>query len=111
MARYQIRLVEQSILEGSGDFAVEADTPERAATLLLQAHNAAREDCRDLAVLPDGQDRRIEPREVVDNRVFCVRLDEAGSEVGGEIEPDFGPPPTGTNGQGDAALSGAEPRP
>jgi len=111
MTRWRMRLVEQSILEDSGDFTVEADTPELAAAILLQAHEAARRDCRDLVVLSDGQARRIEPREVVDNNVFCIRLDEEGNEVGGEIEPDDGPFPTGPTGQGDAALSGAEPRP
>lgn len=111
MTRWRMRLVEQSTLEDSGDFTVEADTPELAAAVLLRAHDAAREDCRDLVALPDGQARRIEPREVVDSNVFCIRLDEAGNEVGGEIEPDDGPSPTSTDGQGDAVLSGTEPRP
>jgi len=92
MTRYRLRLVEQSILEGSGDFTVEADTPELAAAVLLRAHDAARKACRDLVVLPDGQSRRIEPREVIDNNVFCIQLDDAGDEVGGEIEPDDGTP-------------------
>jgi len=109
--RYRVRLVEQSILEGSGDFIVEADTPELAAAILLQAHDAAREDCRDLVVLPDGQSCRIEPRQVVDNNVFCIRLDEAGGEVGGEIKPDDGPSPMDAERQDSAGLSNAEPQP
>lgn len=111
MTRYRIRLVEQSILEGSGDFTVEADTPELAAAVLLQAHEAARKECRDLVVLADGQSRRIEPREVIDNKLFCIRLDEAGDEIGGEIEPDDGPPPIDTRTQDSACPSGTEPWP
>ncbi len=110
MTRYRIRLVEQSILEGSGDFTVEADTPALAATVLLRAHDAAREAYRDLVVLPDGQSRRIEPREVVDNNVFCLRLDNVGDEVGGEIKPDDGPPPMNTERQNSARPSGTEPQ-
>ena len=111
MTRYRIRLVEQSILEGSGDFTVEADTPALAATVLLRAHDAAREAYRDLVVLPDGQSRRIEPREVIDNKVFCIRLDEAGDEIGGEIEPDDGRPPMDTESQDSTGPSNTEPRP
>lgn len=116
MTRYRIRLVEQSILEGSGDFTVEADTPELAAAVLLQAHEAARKECRDLVVLADGLaetrsvcrwSRRIEPREVIDNKLFCIRLDEAGDE----IEPDDGPPPIDTRTQDSACPSGTEPWP
>jgi len=111
VTRHRLRLVERSILEGSGDFTVEADTPELAAAVLLRAHDAAREACRDLVVLPDGQSRRIEPKEVVDNNVFCIRLDDAGDEIGGEIKPDDGPPPVGTERQDSAGPSGTEPQP
>lgn len=111
MTRWRMRLVEQSILEDCGDFTVEADTPELAAAILLRAHDAARRDCRDTVALPDGQARRIEPREVVDNNVFCIRLDEEGNEVGGEIESDDGTSPISASGQGDAGLSGTERRP
>jgi len=111
MTRYRLRLVEQSILEDSGDFTVEAGTPELAAAVLLRAHGAAREACRDLVVLPDGQSRRIEPREVVDSNVFCIRLDDAGDEVGGEIKPDDGTPPIDTERQDIAGLPDMEPRP
>ncbi len=111
MTRYRLRLVEQSMLEDSGDFIVEADTPELAAAVLLRAHDAAREACRDLVVLPDGQSRRIEPRKVVDNNVFCIRLDDAGDEVGGEIKPDDGPLPVNTDRQDSAGPSNMEPQP
>jgi len=111
MTHCRIRLVEQSILEGSGDFTVDADTPELAAAVLLRAHDVAREACRDLVVLPDGQSRRIEPREVVDNKVFCIRLDEAGDEIGGEIKPDDRRPPMGTESQDSTGPSNTEPRP
>jgi len=111
MTHYRIRLVEQSILEGSGDFTVKADTPALAAVVLLRAHDAARETCRDLVVLPDGQSRHIEPREVIDNNVFCIRLDDAGDEVGGEIKPDDGTPPVATERQDSASPSGTEPQP
>jgi len=111
MTRYRIRLVEQSILEGSGDFTVDADTPALAAVVLLQAHDAARAACRDLVVLPDGQSRRIEPRKVIDNNVFCIRLDEAGDEIGGEIKPDDGRPPMDRESQDSTGPSNTEPRP
>lgn len=88
-----MRLVEQLIEEDSGDFTVEADTPALAAAILLQAHDAAREADRNLVTLPDGQSRNIEPDDVVGNRVFCILLNEAADEIGGEIEPDYRTPP------------------
>ncbi len=88
-----MRLVEQLIEEDSGDFTVEADTPALAAAILLQAHDAAREADRNLVTLPDGQSCNIEPDDVVGNRVFCILLNEAADEIGGEIEPDYGTPP------------------
>ncbi len=81
-----MRLVEQLVEEDNGDFTVEAPTPEQAAGILAGAHDAARDRCDDLVVLPDGQSRRIEPADVVRNRVFCMLLDEAGEEVR-EVEP------------------------
>jgi len=111
MTHYRIRLVEQSILEGSGDFTIKADTPALAAAVLLRAHDAARAACHDLVVLADGQSRRIEPREVIDNNVFCIRLDEAGDEIGGEIKPDDRRPPMDTESQDSTGPSGTEPRP
>jgi len=111
MTRYRLRLVEQSMLEDSGDFIVEADTPELAAAVLLRVHDAAREACRDLVVLPDGQSRPIEPRKMVDNNVFCIRLDDAGDEVGGEIKPDDGPLPVDTDKQDAAGPSNMGPQP
>lgn len=82
-----MRLVEQLVEEDSGDFTVEAPTPERAAGILVAAHDAARDRCEDLVVLPDGQSCRIKPTDVVWNRVFCVLLNEAGEEIR-QVEPD-----------------------
>ncbi len=93
MSRFRMRLVEQMVEEDSGDFTVEADTPAQAAAILLQAHDAARDADRNLVVLPDGQSRNIEPADVVGNRVFCILLNEAANEIGGEIEPDWKTPP------------------
>ncbi len=111
MTHYRVRLVEQSILEGSGDFTVDAETPKLAAAILLKAHEAAREACSNLVVLADGQSRHIEPREVIDNSLFCIRLDETGDEIGGEIKPDDGPPPMDTGTPDSAGPSGTEPKP
>jgi len=111
MTRYRIRLSEQSILEGSGDFTVEADTPELAAAILLKAHEAARDASSNLVVLADEQSRHIEPREVVENNVFCIRLDETGDEIGGEIKPDDGPPPLNTESQDSTGPSGTKQQP
>ena len=93
MTRFRMRLVERLIEEDSGDFTVEAATPALAAGILLRAHDAARDECEDLVVLPDGQSCRIEPTDVVANQVFCMLLDEAGQEIGTEIEPDYPLPP------------------
>ena len=67
---------------------MEAPTPALAAGILLAAHNRAREQCSNVVTLPDGQRRRIEPRDVVENSVFCMLLDEAGQEVK-EIDPEW----------------------
>lgn len=91
MTRFRMRLVERLIEEDSGDFTVEAATPELAAGILLRAHDAARDECEDLVVLPDGQSCRIEPTDVVANQVFCMLLNEAGEEIGSEIEPHYPP--------------------
>ena len=88
MTRHRMRLVERLVEEDSGDFLVEAPTPALAAGILLAAHNRAREQCSDLVRLPDGQRRRIEPTDVVENRTFCLLLDEAGQEVK-EIDPEW----------------------
>ena len=87
MTRHRMRLVEQLVEEDSGDFTVDAATPELAAGILVAAHDAARDRCEDLVVLPDGQSRLIEPTDIVRSHVFCVLLDEAGEEVR-EVEPD-----------------------
>jgi len=97
MTRYRIRLSEQSILEGSGDFTVDADTPELAAAILLKAHEAARDACSNLVVLADGQSRHIEH--------------ETGDEIGGEIRPDDGPPPMDTESQDSTGRSNTELQP
>lgn len=88
MTRHRMRLVEQLIEEDSGDFIVEAPTPALAAGILLAAHNRAREQCSNVVTLPDGQRRRIEPTNMVENSVFCMLLDEAGQEVK-EIDPEW----------------------
>jgi len=93
MTRFRMRLVEHMIEEDSGGFTVEANTPAQAAAILLRAHDAARDADRNQVVLPDGQSRNIEPTDVVGNRVFCILLNEAADEIGGEIEPDYGRPP------------------
>lgn len=82
-----MRLVEQLLQEGSGDFLVGAATPALAAGLLLKAHDAARERASSFVTLADGQSCRIEPNSVVENRTFCILLDEAGQEIR-EVEPD-----------------------
>ncbi len=110
MTRFRMRLVERLIEEDSGDFSVEAPTPELAAGILLRAHDAARDKCEDLVVLPDGQSYRIEPTDVVANQVFCILLDEAGQEIGSKIEPDYLPPPvdadrSGRNAQDECAAA------
>lgn len=97
MSRQRMRLVEQLVEQGSGDFTVDAATPARAAAMLLRAHDAARRRDSNRVSLPDGQSRHIEPRIIVENRVFCVLLNEAGQETGGEVEPDHGSPAAGTN--------------
>ncbi len=111
MTQYRIRLVEQLIEEDSGDFTVEAGTPELAAAILLQAHDTAREACRDLVILPDGQSRHIEPIDVVGNRVFCIQLDDKDNETGGEIEPDYGTLPSDAEAQDRPVLPKANPAP
>ncbi len=92
MTRFRMRLVERLIEEDSGDFTVEAPAPALAAGILLRAHDAARDECEDLVVLPDGHSCRIEPTDVVANQVFCILLDEIGQEIGSESEPDYPPP-------------------
>ena len=91
MTRFRIRLVEHLVEEDSGDFTVEAPTPKLAAGVLLAAHDAARDRCEDLVVLPDGQAQTIEPTDVVRNRVFCMLLDDAGEELR-EVEADWPTP-------------------
>ena len=88
MTRHRMRLVERLIEEDSGDFIIEAPTPALAAGILLAAHNSARERCSSIVILPDGQRRRIEPTDVIENSTFCMLLDEAGQEIK-EIDPEW----------------------
>ncbi len=92
MTRHRMRLVEQVIEEGSGDFLADAPTPERAAAVLLAAHAQARERASNQVSLPDGQSCRIEPDAMVETHTFCVLLDETAQEVR-EIEADHGEQP------------------
>ena len=88
MTRHRMRLVERLIEEDSGDFLVDAPTPALAAGILLAAHDRAREQDSNLVTLPDGQRRRIEPTNVVENITFCMLLDETGREIK-EIDPEW----------------------
>ena len=92
MTRHRMRLVEQVIEEGSGDFTVDAPTPEQAAAVLLAAHDRARERASNQVTLPNGQSCRIEPDTVVETCTFCLLLDDSGQEVR-EVEPDHGEQP------------------
>lgn len=87
MPNYRMLLIEELVISDSGEFTVDAESPAHAAALLIQAHDAARDEDSDIVRLPDGQERRIEPDDVVRSRVFCVLLNESGEEVG-EVEPD-----------------------
>jgi len=111
MTVFRMRLVEQMVEEDYGDFTVEAETPEQAAAVLIRAHDAAREDCRNLVVLPDGQAHDIDPRDVVATRVFCIQIDEAGYEVGGEIKPGDTPSPDSTGRPHQPGAGASEPAP
>jgi len=97
-----MRLVEQMIEEDSGDFTLDAPTPERAAAVLLAAHDRARERGSNHVRLADGQSCRIEPDDVVRTRAFCVLLDESGQELR-EVEPDHGEEPAGESEHGGPA--------
>ena len=81
-----MRLVEQLTEEGSGDFTVDAATPEQAAAILLAAYAEARGRYSNQVALPDGQSCSIEPDSVVDTCTFCILLDERGQELR-EVEP------------------------
>ena len=111
-----MRLVEQLIQEGSGDFLVEAETPALAAGFLLGMHDAARERDSNIVALADGQSCRIEPNSVVENSTFCILLDETGQEIR-EVEPDWEGPTADERQQaaedadGTPQASTTEPRP
>ena len=55
MARFKMRLVQQTTEEGSGDFTLEADSPEAAAAILDRAWKVAMAQGSSLVRLPDGQ--------------------------------------------------------
>ena len=88
VTRHRVRLVERLVEEDSGDFIVEAPTPALAAGILLAAHDRAREQCSNIVTLPDGQRRRIEPTNAVENVTFCLLMGEEREEIE-EIEPEW----------------------
>ena len=96
-----MRLVEQLTEEGSGDFTVDAATPEQAAAILLAAHAKARARCSNQVHLPDGQSCWIEPNSAVDTCTFCLLLDERGQELR-EVEPASAETPATGDMQGGA---------
>jgi len=92
MPKYRILLVEELVLSDSGEFQVEAPTPEIAAAILIKAHEDARDADSNTVALPDGQEHEIEPENVVRGRVFCILVNDKG-EDGDELTPDFDPAP------------------
>lgn len=88
MPKYRMLLVEELVESDSAEFSVDADTPETASAILIDAHARARDRDSNTVSLPDGQAHRIEPDNVVRSRVFCVPLDDEGNEVR-EISDDF----------------------
>ncbi|MDT8278727.1 hypothetical protein RQ734_21965 [Roseomonas mucosa] len=81
MAKYSIRLVQRTTEQGSGDFVVDAASPEGAAAVLSDAYKAARAEDSSIVKLPDGQSQVIERSEVLGREVSFVLLDEHGEEV------------------------------
>ena len=116
MTRHWMRLVEQSVQEDSGDFLVEAPTPELAAGILLQAHQAARTRDSNLVTLADGQCRHINPTHAARNETFCLLMDDNGERIK-EVHPEWQSAPDNeqrqaADGQQFAAQAGAkEPSP
>lgn len=92
MTQHRMRLVEQLIEEDSGDFLVEAPTPEFAAGIPLRAHQAARARDSNLVTLEDGQCRHINPTHATRNETFCLLMDENGEEIE-EVHPEWENPP------------------
>ena len=97
MSKYRMLLVEELVESDSGEFIVEAASPEVAAAILITAH-AARDDDSNIVRLPDGQECEIDPNGIIESRVFCVLLDDTGKELH-EVEPDY-TPPTGDDAGG-----------
>ena len=92
MARFKMRLVQQTTEEGSGDFTLEADSPEAAAAILNRAWKVAMAQGSSLVRLPDGQVQLIERSDIIARRVSFVLLDERGEEVR-EVTPPNGHAP------------------
>jgi hypothetical protein len=90
MARFNIRLVQQTTEQGSGDFAIEAGSPEAAAAILSDAYKAARAEGSNIVKLPDGQAQVIERTEVLERQVSFLLLDENGDEVRPVTAPSGG---------------------
>ena len=86
MPQFRMLLVEELIESDSGEFRINAATEEDAARVLIDAHDAARARDSSVIRLADGQTRRIEPDNIVRNRVFCVLLDDSGAEIR-EVDP------------------------
>ncbi|QDJ12281.1 Hypothetical protein HVPorG_05053 (plasmid) [Roseomonas mucosa] len=81
MAKYSMRLVQRTTEQGSGDFVIEAATPEGAAAVLSDAYKAACAEDSSIIKLADGQSQVIERTEVLGREVSFVLLDEHGDEV------------------------------
>jgi hypothetical protein len=81
MTKYRILLVEELVLSDSAEFFVESDTPAGAAAILIKARQAGLDEDTDTVHLPDGQRAQITPQNIVESRLFCVLLDDAGNQI------------------------------
>lgn len=88
MARIRMRLVQQTTEEGSGDFVLEADSPEAAAAILSRAWKLAMAEGSSLVRLPDGQVQLIERTDIIARRVSFLLLDKHGDEVRAVTPPN-----------------------
>lgn len=88
MAMFSIRLVQQITEQGSGDFMIEADSPEAAAGILLVAYKIAQAEDSSLVKLLDGQVQLIEREEVLGCSVSFKLLDDDGAEVRSVTAPN-----------------------
>jgi hypothetical protein len=78
MPSFNIRLVEQTTLEGSGDFTVHADTAHDAATVIAEAHRLAKTRGTHLVTLPNGQVQVVESEREVSCQVVLLLLNDLG---------------------------------